>query len=97
MRIENEGRTLIADEGKVLMCTCHNVILGKEVYLKEIMRHGVLEVDSADNYVEVDEPEREEMPHHEEEIVETVVEEEVMVEETPEETAVEETVTPEEE
>ena len=97
MRIENEGRTLIADEGKVLMCTCHNVILGKEVYLKEIMRHGVLEVDSADNYVEVDEPEREEMPRHEEEIVEAVVEETVAEETVVEEEVVSEEVTNEEE
>jgi hypothetical protein len=61
MRIENNGKTLIADEGKVLMCTCHNVILGTEVYLKEIMKDGVLVEDSADNYVEIDEPEREEI------------------------------------
>ena len=58
MRIENNGKRLIADEGKVFMCTCHNVILGKEVYLKQIMKDGVLVEDSADNYIEVDEPER---------------------------------------
>lgn len=59
MRMENNGKTLIADEGKVLMCKCHNVIIGTEVYLKEIMKNGVLEKDSVDNYVEIDEPERE--------------------------------------
>lgn len=32
--MENDGKTLIADEGKLFMCICHNVILGKEVYLK---------------------------------------------------------------
>ena len=58
MRIENDGKRLIADEGKVFMCTYHNVILGKEVYLKQIMKDGVLVEDSADNYIEVDEPER---------------------------------------
>ena len=61
MRIEDNGKTLIADEGMVLMCKCHNVILGKEVYLKEIMKDGELVEDSADNYIEIEEPEREEM------------------------------------
>ena len=61
MRIENYGKTLIADEGKVLMCKCHNVILGTEVYLKEIMMDGKLVEDSADNYMEVDKPEMEEI------------------------------------
>ena len=61
MRIENNGKTLIADEGMVLMCKCHNVILGKEVYLKKIMKDGELVEDSVDNYIEVEEPEREEM------------------------------------
>lgn len=56
MHIENDGKTLIADEGKLFMCICHNVILGKEVYLKQIMKNGVLVEDSADNYIEVDEP-----------------------------------------
>lgn len=60
MKIINDGKTLVADEGKVLMCTCHNAILGTEVYLKEIMKDGILVEDSADNYVEVDEPKREE-------------------------------------
>ena len=59
MKIENNGKTLIADEGKVLMCKCHNVILGTTVYLKEIMMNGMLVEDSADNYVEVDEPQKE--------------------------------------
>lgn len=59
MRTENNGKTLIADEGKVFMCTCHNAILGTRVYLKEIMKNGILVEDSADNYIEVDEPERE--------------------------------------
>ena len=57
MKVINNGKTLVADEGKVLMCKCHNVILGSEVYLKEIMQDGVLKTDSVDNYIEVDEPE----------------------------------------
>ena len=56
MRIENEGKTLIADEGKVFRCKCHNVILGTEIYLREIMKNGVLEPDTADNYEEIDAP-----------------------------------------
>ena len=58
MRIENNGKNLIADEGKVIKCNCHGVILGKMVFLKEIMKDGVLVEDSADNYTEIDEPER---------------------------------------
>lgn len=57
MRIENN--TLIADEGKVLRCKCHHVIMGTEVYLKQIMKNGKLEPDSSDNYEEIDEPEKE--------------------------------------
>jgi hypothetical protein len=57
MKVINDGKTLVADEGKVLMCKCHNVILGSEAYLKEIMQDGVLKTDSVDNYIEVDEPE----------------------------------------
>lgn len=52
-----EGRTLIADEGKVLRCKCHNIILGTEVYMRQIMKDGVLVEDSAENYEEIDEPE----------------------------------------
>lgn len=65
MKIINDGKTLVADEGKVLMCKCHNVILGSEVYLKEIMLDGVLKIDSVDNYIEVDEPE---MPENNENV-----------------------------
>lgn len=57
MRIENN--TLIADERKVLRCKCHHVIMGTEVYLKQIMKNGKLESDSPDNYEEIDEPEKE--------------------------------------
>lgn len=57
MRIENNGKHLIADEGKVLRCTCHGVILGTDVYLKQIMKDGALVEDSADNYEEIDAPE----------------------------------------
>ena len=57
MRIENNGKTLIADEGKVLRCKCHHVIMGTEVYLKEKMKDGVLVEDTVDNYEEIDEPE----------------------------------------
>lgn len=57
MKIENNGKTLIADEGKVIKCNCHSVILGKVVYLKEIMKDGVLVEDTVDNYTEIDEPE----------------------------------------
>lgn len=35
MKIENNGKTLIADDGKVFRCKCHHVILGTEIYLKE--------------------------------------------------------------
>lgn len=57
MKIQNN--TIIADEGKALRCKCHHVIMGKEVYLKQIMKNGKLELDSADNYEEIDEPEKE--------------------------------------
>lgn len=57
MRIENNGKTLIADEGKVFRCKCHHVIMGTEVYLREKMKDGVLVEDTADNYEEIDAPE----------------------------------------
>ena len=59
MKTENNGKILIADEGKVIKCICHNVILGKIVYLREIMKDGVLVEDTSDNYTEIDEPENE--------------------------------------
>lgn len=65
MKTINDGKTLVADEGKILMCKCHNVIMGSEVYLKEIMLDGVLKIDSVDNYIEVDEPE---MPENNENV-----------------------------
>lgn len=65
MRIENNGKTLIADEGKVIRCKCHHVIMGTEVYLKEKMKDGVLVEDTADNYEEIDEPERPEIINEE--------------------------------
>lgn len=65
MRIENNGKTLIADEGKVLRCKCHHVIMGTEVYLKEKMKDGVLVEDTVDNYEEIDEPERPEITNEE--------------------------------
>ena len=58
MKISNDGKTLTADEGKVIRCKCHNVIFGTEVYLRQIMKNGILEDDSVDNYEEIDEPER---------------------------------------
>ena len=58
MKIENNGKTLIADEGKVIKCNYHNVILGKKVFLKKIMKDGVLVEDTQDNYTEIDEPEK---------------------------------------
>lgn len=61
MKIQNSK--LIADEGKVIRCKCHGVILGNEVYLKEIMKDGKLELDTVDNYEEIDEPEREEIDY----------------------------------
>jgi acetone carboxylase gamma subunit len=57
MRIENDGKTLVADEGKVIRCKCHHVIMGTEVYLKEKMKDGVLVEDTIDNYEEIDAPE----------------------------------------
>ena len=65
MRIENNGKTLVADEGKVLRCKCHHVIMGTEVYLKEKMKDGVLVEDTVDNYEEIDEPERPEIMNEE--------------------------------
>lgn len=65
MRIENNGKTLIADEGKVIRCKCHHVIMGTEVYLKEKMKDGVLVEDTVDNYEEIDEPERPEITNEE--------------------------------
>ena len=65
MRIENNGKTLIADEGKVLRFKCHHVIMGTEVYLKEKMKDGVLVEDTVDNYEEIDEPERPEIINEE--------------------------------
>lgn len=61
MRIENNGKTLIADEGKVIRCKCHHVIMGTEVYLRKKMKDGVLVEDSVENYEEIDEPERPEI------------------------------------
>lgn len=61
MRIEENGKHLIAEEGKVIRCKCHHVIMGTEVFLKEIMKDGVLVEDSADNYEEVDAPEKPEV------------------------------------
>lgn len=58
MKIQNN--TLIADEGKVIRCKCHGVILGTEVYLRKIVKDGKLEDDTPDNYEEIDEPVREE-------------------------------------
>jgi acetone carboxylase gamma subunit len=60
MKIENNGKTLIADEGKVLRCKCHHAIMGTEVYLREKMRDGVLVEDTIDNYEEIDAPENNE-------------------------------------
>lgn len=54
MRVEDGGKILIADKGKTLICKCHNVILGTEVYLRKIMKNGILEEDCIDNYTEVD-------------------------------------------
>lgn len=65
MRIENNCKTLIADEGKVIRCKCHHVIMGTEVYLREKMKDGVLVEDSVDNYEEIDEPERPEIINEE--------------------------------
>ena len=61
MVIENNGKTLIADEGKVIRCKCHHIIMGTEVYLREKMKEGVLVEDTVDNYEEIDEPEKPEL------------------------------------
>ena len=61
MKIENNGKTLIADEGKVIRCKCHHVIMGTEVYLREKMKDGVLVEDTVDNYEEINEPEKTEL------------------------------------
>ena len=58
MRIEDNGKHIIANEGKVFKCVCHDTILGSEVFLREIMKDGVLVEDTPENYVEVDEPAR---------------------------------------
>lgn len=47
---------IIADDGKVLKCKCHNVIMGTEVYLREKMINGFLVPDNIDNYEEIDDP-----------------------------------------
>lgn len=51
------NNTIYADEGKVLRCKCHYVIMGTEVYLREKMIDGTLVPDSIDNYEEIDKPE----------------------------------------
>lgn len=61
MRIEENGKHLIAEEGKVIRCKCHHVIMGTEVFLKEKMKDGVLVEDSAENYEEIDAPEKPEV------------------------------------
>lgn len=59
MRIVNNGKTLVADDGKLIMCTCHNVILGTEVHLNKIMYNDNLIDDSIKNYIEIDIPKTE--------------------------------------
>lgn len=54
MKTENNGKILIADKGKTFICKCHNVIIGSEVYLNSIIINGKLEIDSANNYDEID-------------------------------------------
>lgn len=54
MKIENNGKILIADKGKTFICKCHNVIFGSEVYLNNIMINGILKMDSSNNYEEID-------------------------------------------
>lgn len=54
MKITNNGCTLVADEGYVLKCTCHDIVLGTEVHLDKIMKDGILHQDSIDNYIEVE-------------------------------------------
>ena len=61
MKIENNGKTLIADEGKAIRCKCHHVIMGTEVYLREKMKDGVLVEDTVDNYEVINEPEKTEL------------------------------------
>lgn len=51
------NNTIYADEGKVLRCKCHHVIMGTEVYLREKMIDGTLVPDSIDNYEEIDKAE----------------------------------------
>lgn len=53
MKITNDGRTLVAEDGFAIMCKCHNMILGTEVYLECIMKDRKLVMDSQDNYTEV--------------------------------------------
>lgn len=53
MKIINDGYTIVADDGYALKCKCHNILLGTEVHLREIMMDDVLVHDSIDNYVEV--------------------------------------------
>lgn len=54
MKIEN-GKHLIADEGKVLKNIHSDVIMGSDVYMDKICINGVYLDDSADNYEEIDE------------------------------------------
>lgn len=59
MKLINDGKKIIADENKILLCKCHNKILGTEINLKQIMKNGELIMDTVDNYIEIDKPERE--------------------------------------
>lgn len=51
---------LIADEGKVLARTVGYPLMGKQIYLGNVVIDGVKQPDKAENYAEIDEPKRKE-------------------------------------
>lgn len=60
---KNNPKHLIADEGKVLARTVGYPLMGKQIYLGNVVVDGVKQPDKVENYIEIDEPKRKERDH----------------------------------
>ena len=59
MKIDpNDSKHLIADEGKVLRCKYCGVIMGNQVWMGSHVHEDQTIEETADDYEEIDEPER---------------------------------------